>query len=273
MPHATVNGLSLYYEIQGAGDPLLLAMGLGASSASWDPELIAELGRSFRVITYDNRGTGRSDKPDMPYSLELFAGDAVALIDALGCDRAHLFGPSMGGMIAQEFALRHGPRLQTLTLGCTTFGGKHATPPPAESIQLLTAPRHGASEEEIIRRGWPLAYSSAFIRDHRDYLEATIPRLLTNPTPVFAYKRHLDASYGLKTYNRLPEIRTPTLVITGSEDVLIPAHNSEILAERIPGARLHIIPNVGHAFFNEAPAEFLKVFVPFLQAHPIHPQV
>ncbi|MGH7838464.1 MAG: alpha/beta fold hydrolase, partial [Candidatus Binataceae bacterium] len=99
MPHATVNGLSLYYEIQGAGDPLLLAMGLGASSASWDPELIAELGRSFRVITYDNRGTGRSDKPDMPYSLELFAGDAVALIDALGCDRAHLFGPSMGGMI------------------------------------------------------------------------------------------------------------------------------------------------------------------------------
>jgi pimeloyl-ACP methyl ester carboxylesterase len=271
MPQAIVNGLSLHYEIEGAGDPLLMVMGLGASAASWDPQLIAELARAFRVITFDNRGTGLSDKPDMPYSLELFAGDAVGLIDALGCARVHLFGPSMGGMIAQEFALRHGPRLQTLTLGCTTFGGKHATPPPAESIKLLTAPRHGASEEEIIRRGWPLAYSPAFIRDRRDYLEGSIPRLLANPTPVFAYKRHLDASYGLKTYDRLPAILTPTLVITGGEDVLIPAHNSEILAERIPGAKLHIIPNVAHAFFNEAPAEFLRVFVPFLQAHPIRP--
>jgi pimeloyl-ACP methyl ester carboxylesterase len=271
MPHATVNGLSLHYAIEGAGDPLLMVMGLGASSASWDPQLIAELARTFRVITFDNRGTGLSDKPAMPYSLEMFAGDAVGLIDALGCDRVHLFGPSMGGMIAQEFALRHGARLQTLTLGCTTFGGKHATPPPAASIKLLTAPRHGASEEEIIRRGWPLAYSPAFIRNRRDYLETSIPRLLANPTPVFAYKRHLDASYGLKTYDRLPAILTPTLVITGGEDVLIPAHNSEILAERIPSAKLHIIPNVGHAFFNEAPAEFLKVFVPFLQAHPIRP--
>jgi pimeloyl-ACP methyl ester carboxylesterase len=271
MPTTKVEGVSLHYEIQGSGDPILMVMGLGASSASWDPQLIAQLARAFQVITYDNRGTGLSDKPDMPYSLAMFASDAAALIDAIGLNRVHLFGVSMGGMIAQEIALQYGPRLQTLTLGCTTFGGKHAVPPPPESIALLTAPRNGASEEEIIRRGWPLAYSAGYIRDHRDRLEATIPRLLANPTPVPAYKRHLDASYGLKTYDRLPEIQTPTFVITGAEDVLIPAKNSEILAERIPGAKLHVIPSVGHAFFNEAPAEFVKVFVPFVQAHPINP--
>jgi pimeloyl-ACP methyl ester carboxylesterase len=271
MPEAQIENLKLHYDIHGSGDPLLMVMGLGSSSASWHPALIEQLARSFRVITYDNRGTGLSDKPDIPYSLEMFANDAVGLLDVLGLDRVHLFGVSMGGMIAQEIALRHALRLQTLTLGCTTFGGKNAVPPPAESIKLLTAPRAGASEEEIIRRGWPLAFTSNFIKYHRDELEAAIPRLLVHPTPVFAYKRHLTATYGLKTYDRLPEIRTPTLVITGAEDVLIPAKNSEILAQRIPGAKLHIIPDVGHAFFNEARDKFVEAFVPFVQAHPIHP--
>jgi pimeloyl-ACP methyl ester carboxylesterase len=271
MAEIQVNDIKMHYEVQGSGDPLLMMMGMGASSATWYPDLIAELARSFCVITYDNRGTGQSDKPDIPYSLEGFAADAVALLDALKIDRGHAFGVSMGGMIAQELALRYGPRLQTLTLGCTTFGGRNAAPPPQESIKLLTAPRDGASEEAIIRRGWPLAYTTAFIRDHRARLEESIPRLLAHPTPVFAYKRHLEASYGLKTYDRLPGIATPTLVITGADDVLIPAKNSEILAERIPGAKLHIIPRVGHAFFNETPAEFLSAFVPFVQSHPINP--
>jgi pimeloyl-ACP methyl ester carboxylesterase len=271
MPEVNVNDVKLHYDVQGGGDPLLVVMGLGSSSAAWNPELIAGLARSFRVITYDNRGTGRSDKPDIPYSLEIFAADAIALLDALKLDRVHLFGVSMGGMIAQEFALRYAPRLQTLTLGCTTLGGRNAVPPPPESIKLLTAPRDGASEEAIIRRGWPLAYTPAFIRDRRDKLEESIPRLLAHPTPVFAYKRHLDATYGLKTYDRIPAITTPTLILTGAEDVLIPAKNAEILAQRIPGARLQIIPALGHAFFNENPAAFLEVFVPFAQSHPLNP--
>ncbi|MGO9267030.1 MAG: alpha/beta fold hydrolase [Candidatus Binataceae bacterium] len=271
MPEIRVNDVELHYDVQGSGDPLLVVMGLGSSSAAWNPELIAGLAQSFRVITYDNRGTGRSDKPDIPYSLEMFAADAIALLDALKLDRVHLFGVSMGGMIAQELALRYAPRLQTLTLGCTTFGGRNAVPPPPESLKLLTAPREGASEEAIIRRGWPLAYTPAFIRDYRARLEDSIPRLLAHPTPVFAYKRHLDATYGLKTYDRIPAITTPTLVITGAEDVLIPAKNAEILAQRIPRARLHIIPALGHAFFNEDPAAFLDAFVPFAQSYPLNP--
>jgi pimeloyl-ACP methyl ester carboxylesterase len=271
MPEAQIGDVKLHYEVSGSGDPLLMVMGLGGSSAGWDPGLVAELSRSFRTIIYDNRGTGRSDKPDIPYTLEMFAADAVGLLDALRLDRVHLFGVSMGGMIAQEIALRYAPRLQTLTLGCTTFGGKHAVPPPPESLKILTMPRDGASDEEIIRRAWPLGYTAPYIRDHRAQLEATIPRLLAHATPAFAFKRHLEATYTLKTYERLPSIKTPTLVVTGAQDALIPARNSEILAERVPGAKLHVIANAAHAFFNEAPAEFLGVFVPFAQAHPLTP--
>jgi pimeloyl-ACP methyl ester carboxylesterase len=270
MPTVRVDDdVRLHYEVTGRGDPLLMVMGLGGSSAAWAPELIAELGRSFQTIVYDNRGTGQSDKPDIPYSLEMFAADSIAILDELKLSRVHLFGVSMGGMIAQEIALRYGSRLQTLTLGCTTCGGRNAVPPPPESIKLLTAPRDGLSDEEVIRRGWPLAYTPDYIKNHRAELEASIPRLLANPTPTFIFKRHLEATYGLKTYDRLPQIKTPTLIITGAKDVLIPARNSEILAERIAGARLHIIANAGHAFFDEAREEFLKEFVPFLKSYPI----
>jgi pimeloyl-ACP methyl ester carboxylesterase len=270
MPEVRVGDINLHYEIQGHDDPLLMIMGLGSSSAAWDPALVSELARSFRTIVYDNRGTGQSDKPKIPYTLEMFADDANGLLDALELDRVHVFGVSMGGMIAQELALHHGQRLQTLTLGCTTCGGKHAVPPPPESVKLLSAPREGLSDEELIRRGWPLAYSPTYIQNHRDTLEASIRRLLAHPTPASAYKRHLDATYTLKTYDRLPAIGTPTLVITGAQDVLIPARNSEILAERIPGAKLHIIPNVGHAFFAEARDEFMNALVPFVRSFPIN---
>ena len=269
MPRVHVDDVNLSYETRGGGDPLLMVMGLGGSSAEWSPTLVDELSRSFRTIIYDNRGTGLSDKPDVPYSLEMFAADAIAILDALKIDRAHVFGVSMGGMIAQELALRYAPRLQTLTLGCTTCGGKNAVPPPPESLKLLTAPRAGLSDEELIRRGWPLAYTQAYIQDHRADLEASMARQLAHPTPAYVVKRHLEATYALKTYDRLPQITTPTLVVTGAKDVLIPAKNSEIIAQRIAGAELHIIPDSGHAFFNETPREFLDVFEPFLRSHSI----
>jgi pimeloyl-ACP methyl ester carboxylesterase len=244
-------------------------MGLGASSAAWDPELVQDLAKFFRVITFDNRGTGKSDKPNQPYSIEMFADDAAAVLAGLKVPRAHIFGVSMGGMIAQEFGLRHGACTATLTLGCTTAGGAHAVPPPPESLKVLTAPREGVPPDEIIRRGWPLGYTPEYIESHRAELEARIPALLENATPPFAFQRQLEATYTLKTWDRLPQITAPTLVITGAKDVLIPARNSELLAARIPGAKLHLIPNAGHAFTTEGREEFLRVFVPFVKSHPI----
>ena len=175
----------------------------------------------------------------------------------------------MGGMIAQEFALRHPTRAGSLTLGCTTAGGSHSVPPPPESLKVLTAPREGVPPEDIIRRGWPLSLTPEYIRDNRDPLEARIPRLLEHPTPPFAFQRQLEGTYTLKTWDRLPNIKAPTLVITGAKDVLIPARNSELLAERIPGAKLHLIASAGHGFTTEARDEFLRTFVPFVKSHPL----
>ena len=269
MPETRIGDVTLHYDVYGAHDPLLMIMGLGASSAAWDPELVQDLAQSFKVITFDNRGTGRSDKPDQPYSIEMFADDAAGLLDLLKIRRAHIFGVSMGGMISQEFTLRHPSRTATLTLGCTTAGGKHSVPPPPESLKVLTAPREGVPPEEIIRRGWPLSYTPDYIESHRAELEARIPRLLENPTPPFAFKRQLEGTYTLKTWDRLPQIKAPTLVITGAKDVLIPAENSKLLAERIPGAKLHLIANAGHGFTTQGRGEFLRVFVPFLRSNPI----
>ncbi|HXW85290.1 MAG TPA: alpha/beta fold hydrolase [Candidatus Binataceae bacterium] len=269
MPEARVGEVNLHYDVYGAGDPLLMIMGLGASSAAWEPELVRDLSANFHAITFDNRGTGRSDKPDKPYSIEMFADDAVGVLDTLKISRAHIFGVSMGGMIAQEFALRQPGRTATLTLGCTTAGGSHSVPPPPESLKVLTAPREGVAPEEVIRRGWPLSFTPGYIEAHRAELESRIPRLLENPTPPFAFKRQLEGTYTLKTWDRLPQIKAPTLVITGARDVLIPAENSKLLAERIPGAKLHLIADVGHGFTTEGKGEFMRVFVPFLRSHPI----
>jgi pimeloyl-ACP methyl ester carboxylesterase len=268
MPKVQVGDVNLNYDVRGNGEPLLMIMGLGASSAAWEPELVEDLARTFRVITFDNRGTGQSDKPDAPYSIEMFADDAAGLLDKLNIRRAHIFGVSMGGMIAQEFSLRHPSRTATLTLGCTTAGGTHSVPPPPESLKVLTAPREGVSPEEVIRRGWPLGYTAKYIAENRAALEASIPRLLKYPTPPYAFLRQLEGTYTLKTYDRLPQIKAPTLVITGAEDVLIPAKNSEIIAAQIPGAKLHLIANAGHAFWVSRD-EFMKVFLPFAKSHPM----
>jgi len=271
MPKAKVGDVSLHYDVRGSGEPLLMIMGLGASSARWDPALVENLARSLKVITFDNRGAGRSDKPDVPYSIRMFADDAAGVLDSLGIARAHIFGVSMGGMIAQEFALTYPKRVATLTLGCTTAGGAHTVPPPPESIAILTAPREGVPYDEILRRSWPLGYTPDYIRDHRDYLEAEIARSLEDPTPPFAFQRQFEGTLTLNVWDRLPQIKAPTFVVTGAEDVLIPAKNSEILAARIPGARLHVIEGAGHGFMTQARDEFARIFLPFVKEHPIAP--
>src|SRR4051812_8220785 len=245
MPYTQVNGINLHYEVAGQGQPLLLIMGLGAPAAAWDPAFVQEMTRTHKVITYDNRGTGLSDKPDVPYTIALFASDAVGLLDALDIPRAQVFGVSMGGMIAQELAIHYPQRVASLILGCTTPGGKHAVAAPPESLKALEG-RAGQTPEEAARAGWKLSFSEEFIRAHHAELEAHLPRVLAHVTPRFAYERHFQATLTLRVYKQLKDITAPTLVTTGRGDVLIPAANSEILAREIPGAELAIFDNTGH---------------------------
>lgn len=263
MPHAHVNGVNLHYAIAGRGQPLLLIMGLGAPAAAWDPVFVEQMTQTHRVITYDNRGTGLSDKPDEPYSIAMFASDAVGLLTALDIPRAHVFGVSMGGMVAQEMAIHYPQRVASLILGCTTPGGKHAVPAPPESLRALEG-RAGLTPEEAAREGWKLSFSEEFIRTHRAELEAHLSRLLAHPTPRFAYERHFQATMTLRVYKQLKDIAAPTLVVTGRDDVLIPAANSEILAREIPNAELVIFDNAGHGFVTSAREPLLRVLTEFL---------
>ena len=132
MPHTSRDGVSLYWEERGAGDPLLLIMGLGVTLEGWS-RLAAELADRYRIILFDNRGVGRSDVPPGPYAISTLAADVAAVLDAAGIDAAHVFGVSMGGMIAQEFALAYPSRVRSLILGCTTCGGRDGVPARAPS--------------------------------------------------------------------------------------------------------------------------------------------
>jgi pimeloyl-ACP methyl ester carboxylesterase len=263
MTYAQINGSRLHYETEGHGPPLLFVAGLGQPAIAWDPELIQQMAKQYQVITYDNRGTGLSDKPDEPYSISLFASDAVGLLDTLNIQQAHVFGVSMGGMIAQELGIHAASRVASLTLGCTTPGGRNAVQAPPESLKMLEG-RAGMTPEEAAREGWKLSFSDDFIRTHRAELEGYVQRTLTQVTPRFAYERHFQATLTLRVFKQLKEIAAPTLVITGKDDILIPAANSEILAREIPGAELTRLDNVGHGFFISARDRFVKVFQEFL---------
>jgi pimeloyl-ACP methyl ester carboxylesterase len=268
MPTVQANGINIYYVEEGQGPPLLMIMGFGGQHHSWGDETVRLLSRHFRTIRFDNRGTGHSDKPQVEYSIAMMADDAAGLLQALGLSRAHVYGVSMGGMIAQELALRHPHLVGGLVLGCTTPGWAKGVPPRPEVIQLMM-PEPGLSREEQIRKSWPAICSPRFLEEGREFLELMLRRSLENPTPVDTMNRQAAAIQAFDSYDRLPQIRAPTLIIHGDQDVLIPPQNAYILHERIPGSRLVIIEGAGHVYFWEKPAESCQAIVEFLSQVPM----
>jgi pimeloyl-ACP methyl ester carboxylesterase len=182
MPHVQANGIDIYYESQGEGGPLLLIAGLGATHHLWELQ-VPSFARWFRVLTFDNRGAGDSDKPPEPYSIALFADDTAALMDALGIERAHVYGQSMGGIIAQEFALRHPQRLGGLVLGCTTFGGPNSVLPSPQAAALLSG-MAGLPPEQAVERVMELFYSARYRREHAEEARQRIQSYFPLRTPV-----------------------------------------------------------------------------------------
>jgi pimeloyl-ACP methyl ester carboxylesterase len=268
MPYADLDGTRIHYEELGPRQdsgraPLLMVSGLGGAAIGWDPVLLDHLAELNRVVVYDNRGTGLSDKPNEPYTIAGFAADAVALLDALGIERAHVLGISMGGMIAQELGAHYPARVASLILGCTTPGGRNAVQASPESLGALQD-RGALTPDESARAAWRLAYSDDFIATHRDELEADLARTQSQPTPPDAYERHFQATMTLRVFKHLKDITAPTLVMTGRDDVLIPAANSEILAREIPGARLVVFDDAGHGFMLAARDRLLPVLDAFL---------
>lgn len=254
-----VNEIEMYYELRGEGYPLVLIMGLAGNAGWWSPELVDKLAGHYRVLMFDNRGSGRTDAPVSGYSIPAFAGDTAGLMTSLGIERAHVFGVSMGGMIAQEFALSHPDRVNRLVLGCTNCGTGRSVAASEEVIKLMVS-QFGIHSREVLEIMFPRDY----LERNRDK-EAEFIRIYSeNPISPAAFMLQLGAIMGFDSHDRLDRITAPTLVITGDRDVLIPPENSEILAGGIPGARLETLKGCGHGFVSQAPEEVYCILREFL---------
>src|SRR5262245_17429611 len=266
MPFATANGTRLYYEWHGAdgGTPVVLVMGLGGDSTAW-PFQLAALTPRHRVLVFDNRGAGRSEAPDVPYTTPGMAGDLLALLDALNVERAHLVGLSLGGAIAQEAALAAPARFTSLQLHAT-WAGPH--PYFQALVTAVRAARIGLSSEGFYRCLSVWLFAPESFATQRDLIETVVHRAVHHPYPVplHAYLRQTDAVLAHDTRGRLHQIRCPTLVGVGSQDLITPPFLAEELARAIPGARLSCLPNAGHGALWEAAEAFNQTCLDFLAA-------
>lgn len=264
MPIIESNGIEIYWEEHGSGEPLLLIMGWGANAATWHPQLPG-LAEQFRVVTFDNRGVGRSSAPEGPYSVRQMADDVVGLLDALEVPRAHVFGISLGGMIAQELAIEHPARVDALILGCTTAGSCHAAG-VAKLHSDVSAFRdsndQGSLEwlSEFLKMLWT---EDAMIESTVE-LQDFVLSLIRFPPTSHGLHSQADAVLEHDTYDRLKQISHRTLVMTGSDDRLIDSKNSNILAKRIPDAELQIFDGLRHAFHLERPDLSNKAIIDFI---------
>ncbi len=260
MPFVESQGVKIYWDEQGKGAPILLIMGLGYPSQMWHRTrpLLAE---RYRTIALDNRGVGRSDVPPGPYPISVMAADAAAVLDAAGADKAHVYGVSMGGMIAQEFALQYPERVLSLILGCTAAGGPTAVRAEPEVTQLLMN-RGQMSPDEAAEAAIPFIYDAGTPRQRIDEDFAVRKDWLPRPE---AYINQLMGIFTWEAYSRLDRVQAATLVIHGEADRLVPPGNGKLIAARIPNAKLVLIPHAGHIFSTDQPAaaqaavsEFLK---------------
>ncbi len=196
MTIAHVNGIDIYFEIHGSGPPLVLIMGL-RRNAEWWWRQIPELSKHFTVIAFDNRGAGRSDKPETDYSIRLFADDTAGLMEFLNIPRAHILGISMGGYIAQEFAINYPDKVNGLILGCTSCGGNRAVSMSEDRIEKFQA-IEGLTPEQILRNNMDLYFSDRFVREHPE----TDRRIRRNFPPLLSAGACFYAAI-----QRLPEAR------------------------------------------------------------------
>ena len=269
MPLAQANGTAIHYQVVGEGPPLCLINGFRQSSAAWPHAFLNRLAWRHQVITFDNRGTGRSPPTADGYALDNQARDVTGLLDALGLARVHLLGFSMGGAIAQAVVTGHPHRVDRLILFGTFCGGPWSTPAPWSVLRRLFVTEQ-LTPEQAARQAWPVTYSPEYLTADPEAIEEQMWRELEHPTPSFVTRQQMEAIRQFDAYRALVHIRSPTLVATGAADVLVPPRNAITLARRIPGARLELLNDLGHRAIWEAPEEMAELIGDFLA--PAHQQ-
>ena len=248
------DGAELYHEEHGDPDaePIVLLEGMGGDIPGWRrniPRLAAEL----YVIAYDLRGNGNSSEPTGPVTMATFVDDTLALLDTLDVRRAHLYGQSFGGMVAQEIVLAHPQRVRTLVLAATHCGGAHVVVPPVSRVPK--------------GEPWRSLYAPGFPDAHPDHVAEDLRIGSHQPRHPEGGRRQWEAMLAFDAYDRLPSIPVPTLVLHGTEDRLIDPENASVLASRIPGAELVLLRGAGHLYHSERAEEADDAVLDFVHRH------
>lgn len=248
------DGCLLYHELHGPplAPPLVLLEGMGGDIPGWRRN-IPTLSSRYLVVAHDLRGNGKTESPDAPMAIATFVEDTVALMDHLGLEAAHLYGQSLGGMVAQEMALSYPERVRSLVLACTHAGVDRAARPGKDA----RVPKD---------RPYLALYSESFAREHPDHVAEDILVGSQNPQPAWAGRRQWEGMQAWSAWDRLPLIRAKALVLHGTEDRLIPVENAVMLAERIPGAELVLLEGAGHVYHSEQPEAADRAVLSFLDS-------
>jgi pimeloyl-ACP methyl ester carboxylesterase len=248
------DGARLYYEVHGdpRHRPLVLMEGMGGDLPGWRrnvPHLAAEL----FVVAYDHRGNGHSAAPDAPTTMGTYVEDALALMDELGLGSGVVYGQSFGAMVAQELALTHAEHVRALVLAATHPGSRHEV----------------RSEARVPKdRPWLQLYSPAFALAHPEHVEDDLRVGRAQPQHPEGQRRQWEALRSWDAYDRLSEIRVPTLVLHGADDLLVDPANARLLASRIPGAELVLLEGAGHLYHSEQAERADEIVLDFIRRHP-----
>ncbi len=264
MPIATIGSLHLYYEIYGENreETLVLINGLGSDHREWLYQL-PDFKEEYRVVVFDNRGTGVSDIPPGPYTTEEMAGDLCGLMDYLDIGEAHVLGVSMGGLIAQKFAVHYSKKVSKLVLACTGVGGEESIKPGREAIEAFRS-FDDTEPEESLQRVLPYLYTKECIDRKDPEVDRFIRFSLQQGQNLDGYMSQLGAIGTHSSFGELGDIDAETLVITGGDDLLIPPENSSLLSEGIANARLLLLEGAPHRLFAESWREFNRSVLEFL---------
>ena len=266
MPTIATNSINLYYELHGHGPVVVLIPGLGYDGWMYS-QMIPGLAEHFQVISIDNRGSGQSDKPAGLYTAQMLAADVVGLLDAFDIPKAHIVGHSMGGFVAQALAVDYPERVDRLVLSATNFGGPHHVPIAPAAMAVLTDVTGDPLER--LRRGIVISTAPGFAEGNAAFIESWVQHRATHPIDPAGYQAQLAIGLGLLSEaasfeHKLGRVTAPTLVLFGEHDAVVPPGNAELLASKLPNARIELLPNAGHFFPFEVPEAANRVITEFL---------
>lgn len=263
MGYLDLNGVNIYYEIHGEGEPLVLIEGLAQQLCMWKSQ-IEGLKDSFKVIAFDLRGSGRSDKPQTGYSVDIFADDTIELIRKLNLTKPNILGVSLGGFIAQKVAFKYGTEIGKVVLVNTAFGGPNYIPPSQNVLNVMLTGGDGSTPFEKAFNSLAIGFTDEFVKEKRTIIEEILKCLFQNIQPPYAYQGQMIAGATFNMENEVSKIENETLVIVAENDKIVPKENGLKLKDKLKNSKLVILENCGHLCFIEKEKKFNEVVKNFL---------